>query len=108
MDDAVAVRLGVISVLSPSHPDVAGENIFRRAVREARKQQLLLPVIGKRQKKELVARVCGQVGGWWQQRDSATRISVRVGNVEEIFSALPFNEFRESRSIAIANERLKF
>ncbi len=38
VDDLFCVRLGVVSVLSSSEPDVAGENIFRGAVGEAREE----------------------------------------------------------------------
>ena len=55
VDDSLHVGVGVVFVLSASHPDVAGENIFRRAVGQACEEQLLLPVVGKWPKEELVS-----------------------------------------------------
>ena len=55
VDDALHVRVGVISILPPPHPNVAGQNLLRRAVGQAREHQLLLPIIGKRPEEKLVA-----------------------------------------------------
>ena len=46
VDDSFRVCLGVVSVFSAAHPDVAGENIFRGAVCEACEEELLLSVVG--------------------------------------------------------------
>jgi hypothetical protein len=55
VDNALNMLLGVISILSAYHPNVAGQNVVGRAVGQAGEQQLLLSVVGKRQPKQLIA-----------------------------------------------------
>ena len=47
VDDSLNVCLGVVSILFASHPNVAGQNVLRRAVCQARKHELLASVVGK-------------------------------------------------------------
>ena len=47
VDDLFHVCLGVVSVLSSSEPDVAGQNVVRGAVCQAREEELFLPVVGQ-------------------------------------------------------------
>ena len=55
VDDLFHVCLGVVSVLSSSEPDVAGQNVVRCAVGEACEEELLLSVVGKAPEEELVS-----------------------------------------------------
>jgi hypothetical protein len=55
VDDALHVRVSIISILVSSHPNVAGQNFLRRAIGQAREQQLLASIVGQRQQKQLVA-----------------------------------------------------
>jgi hypothetical protein len=85
VDDSLHVGVGVVSILSASHPNVTGQNVFRRAVRQTRKQKLLLPAVGKRPKKELVtAFVVALLIG--SNKEVTHKNVFRIGNVEVIFS----------------------
>jgi len=106
VNDALHVRVRVVSILSPSHPNVAGENFLRCAIGQTCEHQLLLPVIGQRPEQQLIAAfvIVGKIGC---HKEIAHKNIVRIGDVEVMFSGVDFDELCESALSAVANERLK-
>src|SRR2546429_8833163 len=106
VDDLVEVGACVGFVFSSSQPNVAGQNVLRRAVGQAGKEKLLLPVIRQAPEEELISSLVVTLVVWGN-KEIAYRDVVRVGDVEEIFPCIKFNEFRESLLMPVANEGFK-